>query len=52
MNSFLFVLAIFFILVWLLGVISYSASGLIHILLVVTIVSLLLRLMGERNREM
>jgi hypothetical protein len=42
MRSILYVLAVILIVGWLLGVFVYSATGLIHILIVLAIVALLL----------
>jgi Family of unknown function (DUF5670) len=42
MRSLLYILAVILIIGWLLGVFVYSATGLIHILLVLAIVSILL----------
>ncbi|WP_152616688.1 lmo0937 family membrane protein [Flavihumibacter solisilvae] len=44
MRSILYIIAVILIIGWLLGVFVYSASGLIHILLVLAIVSILLSL--------
>jgi len=44
MRSILYVLAVILIVGWLLGVFVYSASGLIHILIVLAVVSLLIGL--------
>jgi hypothetical protein len=42
MRTILFLIAVVLIIGWLLGVFVYSASGLIHALLVIAIISLLL----------
>lgn len=42
MRSILYVVAVVLIIGWLLGFFVYSASGLIHILLILAIVSILL----------
>ena len=42
MRSILYLIAIILIIGWLLGVFVYSATGLIHILIVLAIVALLL----------
>lgn len=42
MRSLLYLIAIVMIIGWLLGVFVYSATGLIHILIVLAIVALLL----------
>lgn len=47
MRSFLYILAVILIIGWLLGVFVYSATGLIHILIVLAIVSLLLGLIQK-----
>lgn len=44
MRSILYLLAVILIIGWLLGFFVYSASGLIHILLVLAVISLLLGL--------
>jgi hypothetical protein len=42
MRSLLYLIAVILIIGWLLGVFVYSATGLIHILIVLAILSLLL----------
>jgi hypothetical protein len=42
MRSLLYLIAVILIIGWLLGVFYYSATGLIHVLIVLAIVSLLL----------
>ncbi len=42
MRSILYLVAVILIIGWLLGFFVYSASGLIHILLVLAVVSILL----------
>lgn len=44
MRSLLYIIAVILIIGWLLGVFVYSASGLIHVLLVIAVISLLLGL--------
>ena len=41
MNSLLYVIAVILIIGWALGVFVYSASGIIHLLIVIAIISLL-----------
>jgi hypothetical protein len=41
MRSLLYLIAVILIIGWLLGVFYYSATGLIHALLVIAIISLL-----------
>jgi len=42
MNSILYIIAVILIIGWLLGVFYYSATGLIHILIVIAVIALLL----------
>lgn len=42
MRSILYILAVIFVIGWLLGVFVWSATGLIHILIVLAIIALLL----------
>ena len=44
MSNILYVVAVVLIIGWLLGVFVYSATGLIHVLLVLAVVSVLLTL--------
>ena len=43
MRSLLYIIAVIAVIGWLLGFFVYSASGLIHILLVIAIIAILLR---------
>jgi len=49
MRSILYVIAVILVIGWLLGYFVYSATGLIHILLVLAVISLLLALIGGRG---
>ena len=42
MNNLLYITAVILIIGWLLGVFYFSATGLIHILIVVAVIALLL----------
>ena len=42
MNRLLYLIAVILVIGWLVGVVGYSASGLIHILLVIAIIAVLL----------
>lgn len=44
MRSILYIIAVILIIGWLLGVFYYSATGLIHVLIVLAVISLLLGL--------
>ncbi|HWJ93033.1 MAG TPA: lmo0937 family membrane protein [Flavisolibacter sp.] len=42
MRTLLYIIAVILIIGWLLGVFAYSATGLIHILIVLAVIALLL----------
>ncbi|MEO6849089.1 MAG: lmo0937 family membrane protein [Mucilaginibacter sp.] len=42
MRSLLYIVAVILIIGWAIGVFAYSATGIIHVLLVIAIVALLL----------
>jgi Family of unknown function (DUF5670) len=42
MNSLLYIIAVILIIGWALGVFVYSATGLIHVLIVLAVIALLL----------
>jgi hypothetical protein len=44
MRSLLYIIAVILIIGWALGVFMYSATGIIHVLLVIAIIALLLGL--------
>jgi hypothetical protein len=44
MRSLLYIIAVILVIGWLIGAFAYSASGLIHILLVLAVVSFLIGL--------
>jgi hypothetical protein len=43
MGNLLYIVALIFIVAWLIGFIGYSAGGLIHLLLVVAVIAILIR---------
>lgn len=49
MSSLLYIIAIILIIGWAVGVFAYSATGLIHVLLVIAVVAILLRLISGRK---
>jgi hypothetical protein len=42
MKNLLYIIAVILILGWAIGVFAYSASGIIHILLIIAIIAILL----------
>lgn len=45
----LYIIAIVLLIGWLLGFFVFSASGIIHVLLVIAIIAILLRVIQGRN---
>lgn len=46
----LYTIAVVFVILWLLGLVTtYTMGGLIHILLVIALVAILLRVIGGRS---
>ena len=49
MGCLLYVIAILLVIGWIIGVVGYSAGGLIHILLVLAVIAVLLRIISGRR---
>lgn len=49
MGNLLYVIAVILVIGWLLGVFVYSATGLIHLLLVIAIIAILLQVIRGRK---
>ncbi|MBK7888468.1 MAG: lmo0937 family membrane protein [Bacteroidetes bacterium] len=49
MGNLLYIIAVLLVIGWLIGVIGYSAGGLIHILLVIAAVVILLRIISGKK---
>ncbi len=49
MGSLLYIIAVILVIGWLIGVFAYSATGLIHVLLVVAIIAVLFRVISGRS---
>jgi hypothetical protein len=49
MGNLLYVVAVILVIAWAVGLVGYSAGGLIHVLLVIAIVAVLLRLISGRR---
>jgi len=49
MSNLLYVVAVILIIGWAIGVFAYSATGLIHVLLVIAVIAIILRLISGRN---
>ena len=49
MNNLLYLVAVILIIGWVIGVFAYSATGLIHVLLVIAVIAIILRLISGRN---
>lgn len=49
MNSLLYIVAVILVIGWLIGVFAYSATGLIHVLLVLAIIAVLFKVISGRS---
>jgi Family of unknown function (DUF5670) len=49
MGNLLYVIAVILIIAWAIGVIGYSAGGIIHILLVIAVIAVILRVIQGRR---
>ncbi|EAZ82642.1 hypothetical protein ALPR1_10515 [Algoriphagus machipongonensis] len=49
MSSLLYFIAVILLIGWLIGVFAYSATGLIHVLLVLAVIAVLFRLISGRG---
>lgn len=49
MGSLLYIIAVILVIGWLIGVFAYSATGLIHVLLVIAVIAVLFRLISGRG---
>jgi hypothetical protein len=49
MGNLLYIIAVILIIGWLIGLVGYSAGGLIHILFVIAIIVILLRVIQGRR---
>ncbi len=49
MGNLLYIIAVILIIGWLLGVFVYSATGLIHALLVVALIAVILRIIQGKG---
>lgn len=49
MGNLLYIVALILIVSWAIGFFSYSAGGLIHILLVIAVIAVLLRIIQGRK---
>ena len=49
MGNLLYIIAVILIIAWAIGFVGYSASGLVHVLLVIAIIAVILRLIQGRR---
>ncbi|MEN2284091.1 lmo0937 family membrane protein [Algoriphagus sp. SE2] len=49
MSSLLYFIAVILLIGWLIGVFAYSATGLIHVLLVLAVIAVLFRLISGKG---
>lgn len=51
MGNLLYIIAVVLVIGWLLGVFVYSATGIIHVLLVIAVIAILLRFIQGRGTK-
>ena len=49
MGNLLYIVAVILIIAWVIGLVGYSAGGLIHILLVIAIIAILFQVIQGRR---
>jgi hypothetical protein len=49
MGNLLYIIAVILLIAWAIGFFAYSATGIIHVLLVIAIIAVLLRLIQGRR---
>lgn len=49
MGSLLYIIAVILVIAWAVGFFAYSATGIIHILLVIAVIAIIFRLIQGRN---
>ena len=49
MGNLLYIIAVILVIAWLVGFFSFSAGGLIHILLVIAVIAILIRVIQGRK---
>jgi hypothetical protein len=49
MGNLLYVIAVILVIGWLIGVFAYSATGIIHVLLVIAIIAVLFKVISGRS---
>ncbi len=49
MGNLLYIIAVVFIILWLVGYIGFSTGGIIHILLVIAVIAILLRVIQGKK---
>jgi hypothetical protein len=50
MNNLLYIIAVILVIGWLIGVFAYSATGIIHVLLVLAIIAILFNIISGRRK--
>lgn len=49
MGNLLYIVAVILVIAWAVGLVGYSADGIIHVLLVIAIVAVLLRIISGKR---
>jgi len=51
MEKVLYIVAVFLMIFWLIGVIGYSAGGLIHVLLIMAVLSIVMEILSNQKKS-
>ena len=49
MGNLLYIIAVIFVIAWLVGFVGYNVGGLIHILLAIALIAVILRVIQGKN---
>jgi hypothetical protein len=49
MGNLLYIVAVILVIFWAIGLVGYSMNGIIHILLVISLISIILRIIQGRR---
>jgi hypothetical protein len=49
MSNLLYALAVVLVIIWAIGFIGYNASGIIHLLLIIALISIILRVIQGKK---
>ena len=51
MENILYLVAAVLVILWLVGVVGYSAGGMVHVLLILAVISILVQIISGRRKR-